>query len=487
MKLSTQIFLGFSVVIALSIINSYVNNLLSQKVNTNTAFVNNSESVIRNSTRIHKSIIEMQSAFRGFLLTEDDDFLLPYYSGLKEIPRLFDEQRKLVTAPGDQRIKLDSIYDLHKEWVSYANELITSKKELLELKPSKSSYQQLFDNKLRKHVGKNLNEQISDKFQEFDRYEYRLRLQRRSMLLESIKVTETFSVVFIILTITIGLISSLYIVNLISRRISQMVKMAEDISGGNFAVVVDTRSDELTSLSKSLNLMSSILSRNIKELEKRNSELKQFAYVVSHDLKAPIRGIYNVIQWIEEDLGNELSAQMRKYLNIIPDRIKRMEDLIHGLLDYARIGREQPLKETVDVGALVQDQVDLIVPKSFSVKISEMPVINTERIRMEQVFSNLISNAVKYNSGADGKISISCKESEDFYEFRVGDNGIGIEPEFHEKIFVIFQTLREKHAQESTGIGLAIVKKIIEDQGCAIRVESALGKGSTFIFTWPKN
>lgn len=141
-----------------------------------------------------------------------------------------------------------------------------------------------------------------------------------------------------------------------------MVNLANNISKGEFAIVKDNQNDELTSLSVSLNSMSETLSKNIKELEKRNKELNQFAYVVSHDLKAPIRGIYNVIQWIEEDLGKEVSAQMRKYLNIIPERIKRMEDLIHGLLDYARIGREKPLKEKVDVQTLIEDITELIAP-----------------------------------------------------------------------------------------------------------------------------
>src|SRR5690606_36361947 len=129
--------------------------------------------------------------------------------------------------------------------------------------------------------------------------------------------------------------------------------------------VADKKNDELASLSSSLNLMSDTLNKNIKELEKRNRELDRYAYVVSHDLKAPIRGIYNAIQWIEEDLSNELSPQMKKYLDIIPERIKRMDDLIDGLLDYARVSREQPLQEWVDVKGLLSGITELIVPAGF--------------------------------------------------------------------------------------------------------------------------
>jgi signal transduction histidine kinase len=483
MKLAAQIFLGFSVVIGISLVDSYVNYNLSQKVNRNTAFLSKSESIIRNSSRLHKTVIEMQSAFRGFLLTGDEAFLDSYYLGNRELPTLFADQRKLIENSKAQTVRLDSIKKLHLSWIEYSNTLIEAKKRV-EANPS--VYDELFQNKLRKQVGKRINDHISTIFRDFDRAEYRIRETRRNALNLSIERTRTFSLIFIVLTVIIGILSTLYIVRLITKRIAMMVNLADNISKGEFAIVKDDKNDELTSLSISLNSMSETLSKNIHELEKRNKELNQFAYVVSHDLKAPIRGIYNVIQWIEEDLGNEVSAQMRKYLNIIPERIKRMEDLIHGLLDYARISREKPLKEKVDVDTLVKEIAELIIPKEFRLETHNLPVLKTEKIRLEQVFSNLISNSVKYSSG-NGRIVIKGKELNDHFEFSVKDDGIGIDPQFHGKIFEIFQTLREKHAKESTGIGLSIVKKIIDDQHCTIRVESDLGKGSTFTFTWPKN
>ncbi len=485
MKLAAQIFLGFSIVIGISLTDSYVNYSLSQKVNRNTEFLAKSEAVIRNSTKLHKGIIDMQSAFRGYLLTSDTTFLELYYTGFKDLPPLFKLQRSLIINFDGQTKKLDSIRALHNQWIDYSNLLINAKKEAM-TRPSSGLYNDLFENKLRKQVGKNLNDQISDIFKDFDRAEYRVRELRRDVLSHSIERTRTFSLIFITLTVIIGIISTIYIVRLITKRIALMVSLANNISKGEFAIVKDNKNDELTSLSVSLNSMSETLSKNIRELEKRNKELNQFAYVVSHDLKAPIRGIYNVIQWIEEDLGDEVSSQMRKYLNIIPERIKRMEDLIHGLLDYARIGREKPLKEKVDVKRLIEDITDLFIPKGFKVDMFDLPVLITEKIRLEQVFSNLISNAVKY-SKTNGHITISCNELKNFYEFSVSDNGIGIDPQFHDKIFEIFQTLREKHAKESTGIGLSIVKKIIDDQHCTIKVSSESGKGSNFIFTWPKN
>jgi signal transduction histidine kinase len=162
-----------------------------------------------------------------------------------------------------------------------------------------------------------------------------------------------------------------------------------------------------------------------------------------------------------------------------------MEDLINGLLSYARL-REKTIPEITDVNNLVHRIIQTIVPREFKVGVTILPLFLTERLKLEQVFSNLISNAVKYTPKENGKIVISCETLSDHYKFSVKDNGIGIETEYHEKIFELFQTLREKDEIESTGIGLAIVKKIIDDQHGTISVKSELGRGAEFIFTWPK-
>lgn len=265
-----------------------------------------------------------------------------------------------------------------------------------------------------------------------------------------------------------------------------MVRLAENISKGNFTVVKDTRNDELTALAKSLNRMSGKLDKNIHELKNRNAELNKFAYAVSHDLKAPIRGIHNVVSWIEEDHEKELSPDIKRYLSIIPQKTRRMEALINGLLDYARLNLKAP-SENIDTNALVNEIADSIVPRNFKLEIGNLPNLYTERIKLEQVFANLISNAVKYTPQEDGLIQISCHTFGSVHEFSVKDNGIGIAVEYHDKIFEIFQTLREQNEQESTGVGLAIVKKIIDDQQESIVVKSKLGEGAEFIFTWRNN
>ncbi|MGK2863610.1 MAG: ATP-binding protein [Chitinophagaceae bacterium] len=486
MKLSTQILLAFSIITLLSIADSYTNYLLSLKVEKNTQFLSESEAVIRNSNRIHKSIIEMQSAFRGYLLTDDTTFLAPYYNGINNVPVLINDQMNLIKKNKKQLSILESIHHLHLRWIDYADSLINSKKKLSASDGSGGAYARLFESKLRKQVGKKLNDEISERFIEFDKSEYLIRDTRGATLISSIDRTHTFSLIFLTLTLMVGIGSTIYIVNLISKRIASMVLLAENISTGEFSIVKDNRNDELTSLSRSLNIMSDKLSKNIHELEKRNIELDKFAYVVSHDLKAPVRGIHNVIKWIEEDLGKELTPELKRYLQIIPQRTQRMEDLINGLLEYARISQKTHASE-VDVNALVKDILETIVPRHFKVEIDNLPHLYTERIKLEQVFTNLISNAVKYTPHSNGNIMIGCIEYPEYYQFSIKDNGIGIDAEYHEKIFEIFQTLREKNENESTGVGLAIVKKIIDEHHGIISLNSKSGEGAEFIFTWKKN
>lgn len=223
-------------------------------------------------------------------------------------------------------------------------------------------------------------------------------------------------------------------------------------------------------------------------LEKSNKELDKFASIVSHDLKAPLRAIGNLTGWIEEDSGEELSKEARTHFDMIKQRVTRMEDLINAILDYSRADRRRGEDESIDLNKMVTDVLDFIgKPDNVTLEIKSMlPIIVGDRTRMSQIFSNLIGNAIKYNDKEQIKISVSSTESKEGYTFSIQDNGPGIDPQFHERIFVIFQTLNRRDDVESTGVGLAIVKKIIEEFGGKIWVESELGKGANFRFFLPK-
>lgn len=232
--------------------------------------------------------------------------------------------------------------------------------------------------------------------------------------------------------------------------------------------------------------------RNIKKyaksLESINKELNDFAYIISHDLKAPLRAISNLSEWIEEDISDSDKAEVKENLRLLRKRVLRMENLINGILNYSRASRDTTIEENIDVANLVKEAIDLLaVPKKFKVKINaRFPVIDFNRSNIDRIFMNLISNAVNHHDKPVGKITLDYRDEEKFHEFSVEDDGPGIAKEYHDKIFVIFQTLRARDSFESTGIGLTIVKKIIEDCGGIIWVESEPGIGSKFIFRIPK-
>jgi len=226
----------------------------------------------------------------------------------------------------------------------------------------------------------------------------------------------------------------------------------------------------------------------LSDLEKTNKELDKFAWVVSHDLKAPLRAIGNLAGWIEEDAGEQFTPDVRQNFNIIKGRVSRMEDLINGLLDYSKAHRKRGDDVEVNVRELIKDTIDFIgAPSNTVVETgNKMPVLFTDKIKIQQIFSNLLNNAIKYNDKERIFIRVDMRETADMWEFSIEDNGPGIEPKYHEKVFVIFQTLNSRDNFESTGVGLAIVKKIIEEEGGKIWVESDKGRGSKFVFTWPK-
>lgn len=223
-------------------------------------------------------------------------------------------------------------------------------------------------------------------------------------------------------------------------------------------------------------------------LEKSNAELDQFAYVASHDLKAPLRGIASLSQWIEEDLGDVLSGESRENMELLRGRVKRLEALIDGILAYSRAGRARKEPEWVDVAELLRECVELLhAPRSTRIELrGPMPKLETERIPLQQVFMNLIGNAIKHAHRPEAAVRVQVTDEEPWYHFTVADNGPGIKPEYFDRIWAIFQTLEARDDVEGTGIGLSVVKKIVETRGGRAWVESELGAGATFHVLWPK-
>jgi len=276
----------------------------------------------------------------------------------------------------------------------------------------------------------------------------------------------------------------------IERWESEMVSAKRKLEMG-----VKERTSDLTVANKKL--QQEIIERKriearqaelLEEIKSINQELDSFAYVVSHDLKAPLRGISTLAEWIATDYADKLDDNGKEQLKLLGSRVDRMKNLIDGILQYSRIGRVKEDKVQVDLNKVVKSVAELISPpKNITITVEDaLPVIKCEQTRIAQVFQNLLSNAIKYMDKPNGLIKITCDAEKGFWKFGVADNGPGIEEKHFERIFQLFQTLQPKEGTESTGIGLTLVKKIVEMYGGKVWVESKVGIGSTFFFTLPE-
>lgn len=224
------------------------------------------------------------------------------------------------------------------------------------------------------------------------------------------------------------------------------------------------------------------------ELARSNQELEQFAYVASHDLRAPLRAIEALAEWLTEDLGDALVGDRKEHMDLLRGRVRRMDRLLTDFLDYAKAGQISSDVERVDLAELVHEAVELTsAPPGFEVVAnSPMPVITTVKLPLKRVLLNLLGNAIKHHDQARGRVTIAAHDAAQFVELVIADDGPGIPRRFHEKVFGMFQTLKPRDALETSGMGLALVRKLVEAFGGTVRLDVHDGRGATVRFTWPK-
>ncbi len=225
----------------------------------------------------------------------------------------------------------------------------------------------------------------------------------------------------------------------------------------------------------------------LSNLTKTNKELKDFAHIVSHDLKSPLRAMDALVTWIQEENYTLNNSVITKNTNLLLKKIKKMDQLIHGILEYTSIDQVSSKRKKINTHKLVLELLNtMYVPKHICITIkNRLPAIYMDKFRAYQLFQNLVSNAIKYCDKKEGTICIQCEDDGVFWKFSIQDNGLGISPKYHRKIFEIFQTIESR--KNSTGVGLSIVKKIIERNKGRIWLSSEINKGTTFFFTLPKN
>ena len=226
----------------------------------------------------------------------------------------------------------------------------------------------------------------------------------------------------------------------------------------------------------------------IETVDNINRELKDFASIVSHDLKAPLRGIKSLATWLLDDCSDKLGKEGNEQLNLLLGQVDRMYELIDGVFRYSRAGRTEEHPLQVDLNTFIPEIVDMLAPpQHIHITLeNKMPIIECEQTRIMQLFQNLLGNAIKYMDKSEGQITIGCIEEGDFWKFSIADNGPGIEEKHYERIFKMFHALSVQDKPEGTGVGLTIAKKIVEMCEGKIWLESQVGKGSTFFFTLPK-
>ena len=279
-----------------------------------------------------------------------------------------------------------------------------------------------------------------------------------------------------------------------SRLVAPEERLREISSLQRRARVLESEIEQRTALERALRAaqheraaLEEALRREQETLARSNRDLDQFAYTASHDLKAPLRAIASLSRWVEEEQGERMTELAREQMKLLRGRVHRMEALIDGVLAWSRAGREREAPELVDVGQLLAEILETIPPiEGMRIDVAPgMPVFESERQPLFQVFHQLIGNAVKYTRRPDARIAVRASEEHGVHHFSVQDNGPGIATAYHARIWRAFTTLEPRDVVEGTGIGLSIVKEIVEARGGRAWVESEVGHGATFHFLWP--
>jgi signal transduction histidine kinase len=450
--------------------------------------IRQSERMERVLRSLGEQLLDAETGERGYLLTQSEKFLAPYVSGVSHAKRL--------------TLVLSQLAEEHPSFEKEAfpiKSLVAGELNILALTIHLAEQGQRPEAMaiLQSGLGKDLMDQFRRfRTQAIGKQILVLKARRTDYQ----KTLNNIRQLIVFGGIGVGLLLFLIAYRTASRLkepVDNLLKGIMEISRGRLDKRIPiAANDEIGHLAKDINLLAERLQKAHKtqeamivELKRSNDELDSFAYVASHDLKAPLRGIRNLADWIEEDVRSIATPEVLKNLALLQNRADRLERLLTSLLDYSRIGRKQASIERVDSCKLIAEIVQyLAIPSGFTVSCEgEMPTFETVKAPFEQVLRNLIQNAITHHDRKEGHVTVSSRNAGDKYEFEVADDGPGIPPEFHQKIFEMFQTLKPRDQVEGSGMGLTIVRKTVNTVGGTVSVESSPPiRGTRFRFTWPK-
>lgn len=463
MTFKSKLISGLAAASALLLLVAFLSYLGLVANSTDRRRVAHTHQVLEKLADIRANMLEAETGERGYILTGQDSFLAPYERGLAHIHQNLKEVRDLTSDNPRQQRALDRIEPL----ITARLGELTDRVELRRQRGLSAGVIAV-----REGPGKQLMDQIGAIIAQMQQEEARLLRQRSADLEVSSQTTK----VVIVFGEALGFFFLLIAGWVIQKEMTQRRNAEEAVRRLNAEL-------ELKVFARTAQL-----AERAKDLERSNSELQQFAYVASHDLQEPLRTISSFTQLLAKRYQDKLDDKAREFINFAVDGSKRMQTLINDLLAYSRVGTQAKPLQPVDCNTVL-DRVLKSLERAVrdsgaSITRDPLPNVLADDVQLGQLLQNLIANALKFCQGPP-RIRVSAEPAGDLWKISVRDNGIGISPEHHDRIFVIFQRLHTKQQYPGTGIGLAICKKIVERHGGRIWVQPGLGGGSIFSFTIP--
>ncbi len=452
--------------------------------------------------KIMKSMVNMETGQRGYTFTGEESFFVQLVDGRKSFTEsilLLEQLNSNSYDIVEMKNNIEELELLTKKWIKDAGEVgIAARREM---NKNPETFRDIA-NALRKGTGKRISDQIRDKFQEFIDKEIELSEQRYQNVLVTTKNTSVRSHLLTIVAVFASGVAGFLLIRGIMNPLHLLVNKAKAVGKGNYETgnklvfkdEYNLLADAFESMTSEVKKAHNVLESEKATLKKVNLELDSFVYMASHDLRAPLRGISSFSSIIQKQYSDKLGDDGKEYLTRIAKGTAHLSDLINDLLTLSRISRlEAPYKET-DIGDVIDDiltriKFDIDETKAGIIVQSPMPTVSCVETKIGEVFLNLINNAIKFssrNNKVKPKIDIGYKSLEHEHEFVVTDNGIGIDPEYHDQVFGIFNQLNKAGEYEGTGVGLSIVKRVIDSHGGRVWITSELGRGTSFYFTIPK-